>query len=288
MAIQLNVPSSATTDEQLLAYKRTMKFTKATFTKGDRYTITFDPGYTGAPAIPNGFGVKGISIGKLPYQQNREGQEFVGWFLASDDTKEIKESTTPTDDQIPNNTLALKAKWDTLVAGTDFTVDFNDINIGLTGVGGTATAFTDGSDTGYTFTYGTSGYSGSWAKFNITLPSGVKLSSYKEVTIKYQSVSGDTGYKPFALLAATTLPASLPNDPHNADGTYRINSGNNPQANTTAPDTWADLKFTIDPAKVASLKDTIQVCIYDHSGADKDDAKTAWKIKNVTFVADTP
>jgi hypothetical protein len=287
MAIQLNVPS-ATTEEQLPTYKRTMKFTKATFTKGNRYTITFDPNYTDAPAIPVGFGVKGISIGtgKLPYLESRGNQDFVGWFLASDDT-EIKETTVPTDAQLTDNKLALKAKWDTLITGKTFTVDFKDAGIGLTPVGNgtTAVLLEDGDDTGYTFTYGSGGYPSSWAKFNITLDEGVRLSSYKEVTIQYQSAGGDTDYKPFALLAAAQLPANFSSDPHLDGGQYRINSSN-PQGSTT--DTWKDLKFTIDPAKAAGLQGTIQVCIYDHSAADKDGTKTAWKIKNVIFVADTP
>jgi len=291
VAIQLNVPSG-TTDEQLPTYKRTMKFTKATFTKGDRYTITYDPNYDGAEPIPDGFGVKGISIGngKLPYLANRGDQEFAGWFLASDDTTEITATTTPTTDQITDNTLALKAKWRILVPATNFTVDFNASGIGLTGVGSgtTAVAFTDGSDTGYTFTYGSGGYRSSWVKFNITLDAGVNLSSYKEVTFQYQSVSGDTAYKPFALLGATTLPANFSVDPHESGTEYRINSGSNPQGNTTTGDNWGSLKFTIDKSKTANLNGTIQICIYEHSAATGGTpaVSTAWKIKNVTFVAD--
>jgi len=285
MAIQINVPSNA----QLAGYRRTMKFTKATFTRGDRYTITFDPNYTDADAIPNGFGVKGIEIGTLPYLQSRGDQGFVGWFLASNDTTEIKASTIPAAAQITNNTLALKAKWETLVAGTTFTVNFYGANIGLTPVGsGTTTVvFQDGGDTGYTFTYGSgNNYLSSWAKFNITLPTGVRLSSFKEVTIQYQSVSGDTGYKPFALLAATTLPASFPSDPHLDNAAYRINSGTNPTANTTQAGTWDTLKFTIDKAKAAGLNGTIQICIYDHSAATGNGSPTSWKIKSVIFVAE--
>jgi len=285
MAIQINVPSG-TTDAQLPNYKRTIKFTKATFTKGDRYTITYDPNLTDADAIPDGFGIKGISIGKLPYLAGKDGQDFIGWFLASDDSVEVTESTVPTTAQLSNNTLALKAKWEIAVPGTTFTVDFKAGNIGLTAVGSgtTAVLLEDGSDTGYTFTYGSGGYPSSWAKFNITLDSGVRLSSYKEVTIKYMSAGGDTDYKPFALLAATTLPERFSSDPHESGSAYKVNSGSNPQANTT--DTWKDLKFTIDKAKAAALKGPLQICIYDHSAADKGGVKTAWKIKSVTFVAD--
>ena len=285
MAIQINVPSSATSTD---SYKRTMKFTKATFTKGDRYTITYDPNYTDADPLPDGYGVKGLTIGKLPYLQNRDDQEFAGWFLASDDTVEITTATTPTTAQITNNTLALKAKWKTLIPGATFTVDFSGSGISLTPVGGgtTAVAFGSGNESGYTFTYGSGGYRSSWVKFNVTLDAGVNLSSYKEVTVQYQSVSGDTGYKPFALLAAATLPASFSSDPHDINSEYRINSGTNPQGNTTSGDAWGTLKWTIDKAKTASLNGTIQICIYDHSAADKDGVKTAWKIKSLTFVAD--
>ena len=271
LAIQINNPGP----DKL----RTMKFTKATFTRGKRFKVTFDPNYPGAAAIPEKEIAENLTIGTLPYLERQGGKDFVGWTLASDTNTLITESYVVT------SALALKAKWETFAAGTAFTVDFKAANIGLTpvGTGTAAEAFTEGSDTGYTFTYGSGNYNTSWAKFNVTLNANVRLSAYKEVTIQYQSVSGDTAYKPFALLAAATLPASLPADPHT--GQYKVSS-DTPQGNTTSGTTWASMKFTIDKSKAAGLTGTIQVCIYDHSAATKDGDKTAWKIKNVTFTPD--
>jgi len=249
-----------------------MKFTRATFTKGERVNITFDLNYEGAPQMPPIIGVKGFDIGDLPYPTGtQQGKLFNGWVYSATGV------AVKTTDKI-NGPIALKATWADLVKGSQIDVSFTG-NITAVGSGATATAIDAGA--GYKFTYGSSGYSGSWAKFKITLDTGVSLASYKEVTFKYKSEGGDTAYKPFALLAAASLGTSLPNDPHNEGTGIRINAVN-VEGNTT--EDWVEAAFTIDKSKTYNLKNAIELCIYDHSAADNNGEKTAWSIKDVSFI----
>jgi len=57
IAIQINTYNSAP------SYERTMKFTRATFTKDQRFTITFDLDFPGAPEMPGIIGVKDFEVG---------------------------------------------------------------------------------------------------------------------------------------------------------------------------------------------------------------------------------
>jgi hypothetical protein len=272
IAIQINTSNSAP------SYERTMKFTKAVFTRSTRYKITFDPDYSGAGPIEDMYVPANFEIGTLPYLERQNDQDFTGWVLASDGVTNVTET------YVVRNNLALKAKWETFTPGTTFTVDFlADGNAGLTPKGsGTTAVPLSGGENGYRFTYGSGNYSSSWAVFKITLDANVRLSAYKELTIQYRSVSGDTAYKPFALLAAApALPASLPSDPHN--GSYKINS---PDSQASTNPEWTDLTFTINKAKASRLTNAIELCIYDHSAATLNDEKTVWEIKDVTFVQD--
>jgi hypothetical protein len=253
---------------------RTMKFTKATFTKGTRFKISFDPNYAGAAPIEDMYVAANFKIGTLPYLERQNNQDFVGWTLEN--------GTVIDETYVVTSALTLKAKWETFTPGTAFNVDFTAAgSAGLTARGTGTTAVVLDEDNGYTFTYGSGSYDASWAYFTITLGTNVRLSAYKEVTIMYRSVSGDTAYKPFALLAAAPLPATLPSDPHN--GSLKINS---PDSEATTNPDWTELTFTIDKAKAARLTGTIQICIYDHSAAADSGIKTVWEIKDITFVPD--
>jgi len=270
IAIQINVPSNVTNTD---SYKRTMKFTRATFTKGQRFTITFSLDFDGAPVMPDMVGVKDFEIGDLPYPEvSKPDCLFNGWVYSEND------QPVNATDKI-TGALSLKATWVPIVSAQKIDVNFNVALLTAMGTGTTAVLLT-GGENGYTFTYGHSGYSGSWAKFTVTLDAGVNLSAYKEVTFKYKSEGGDTPYKPFALLAASPL-NQLPNEPHMEGSTVRINSIA-VQCSTT--ENWKDEKFTIDKSKAFNLKGIIEICIYDHSGPDKDGVRTAWSIKDVSFI----
>jgi len=286
MAIRIN-------SSDVEANKRTMKFTKAVFTQGKRYPITFDLDYEGAPTVAPGFGVQGLSIGELLLNekyplQNKPGSTFEGWINAA--TNAVVTSATPV-----SGPLNLKAKWGEAVHVDRIVVDFSDTTkTRLTAMGGggskvTAKTFeeTDGTNSsGYEFVYGSSsnsGYSGSWAKFTVTLD-GANLAAYKQVTFEGIGISGDTGNKPFALLAGSPT-LTMQNDPHTDGSTIRINSNNPfPDSNYIGSSAWKTVTFEINKPKAAALKGSIEFCIYDHSGYSNGSDPTTWQIKNVTFI----
>ena len=85
------------------SFSGTVKFTKVTFTKGIRHTITFDIGYPEGESISSIVGVEGTTIGALPVPADREGFVFSGW---------IDEEDNPVAATVVvAGSLALKAKW---------------------------------------------------------------------------------------------------------------------------------------------------------------------------------
>jgi len=278
VAIRANKGSSL--DIENKSVQRTMKFSKATFTKGTRYTVTFDLDYTNATPIPDMQALVNVAIGPLP-SPSRTGYVFTGWINKSGNSE-----VTAT--FVVTGALNLKATWDQEKDATaDLTVNFLAADkAGLTAVGNGTTAdtplvVTDSSSTnGYTFTYGSGGYQSSWVKFKVTLETGIRLSGYKEVTFSYRSVSGDTQNKDLVLLAGATLPGSFSSNPTSGD--YQVST-----AAIRAPNAvgnWTTGTFTINTSKVGGLTGTIEVCIYDHSAnTDTSNNKTVWEIRDVVF-----
>jgi len=265
VAIQINNPPN----------ERTMKFTKATFSRGTRHPITFDLDYPGAPAMESSFGIDGYSVYSLPYPEtHKPGQQFKGWVDADD--KDITVAT------VVHGELNLKATWETKVSISSISVDFSDTATGLTGTGGTVTKFSGADEgNGYSFTY-SNRYNNSWAKFKVALPTGANLALFEKVTFEYLGAAGDTAYKPFVLLGATPLPSSLGADPHT--GPYLVS--NESQGSTYAD--WKEMELVIDKQKAVGLKGTVDFSIYVHSNdKNSDGVATAWKIRNVVFVPDS-
>jgi len=277
MAIRINNNSGIVSE----SYKRTIKFTKATFSQGTRHKITFDLNYDGAPAVTDGFGVQSLTIGtlllaqKYPQQNKPGGFTFDGWLNKVGDSP-VTPATQVT------GPLDLKASWVKAVGVSPIEVDFTTANLTPVGAGTIAVPLT-GGEKGYTFTYGSGSYRSSWAKFTVNLPDGANLAQYKEVTFEGKAISGDTAYKPFALLAANLLPENFSSDPHSEGGEYRINSKTLDSINLSTTQFQLET-FEIDKLKAAALKGAIEICIYDHSAATGNGESTSWQIKNVTFI----
>lgn len=242
---------------------KTIKFTKVTFTKGVRHTITFNS--DGAGSIPSMIVTEGIVV-NLPVP-SKDGYNFKGWKAGSGDA--IFNSSTI------NADLALTAQWEEKTASaTTFTVDFSTANVtGFNNV--TASVYNGG--TGYEFTYGSSGYDGCGAKFTITLPAGIYLSDYVKVTADVTALGGDTNSKPFALNAGvspTTFTGNLSNS-----GALNVTSGDNVSWSHNDTNTAHTMTFTI--ANASSLTGTLDFCIYAHCGNSS--GTTKWRINNVIF-----
>jgi uncharacterized repeat protein (TIGR02543 family) len=245
----------------------TVKFTKVTFTKGTRHTITFDasdsestPPYTGEP-IASIQAAEGIVIGPMPTPNARSGYNFAGWV---DDDVPYSEGTI-----MPANDLDLKASWREKLVLQPLVVDFSSpTTLTAIGAGSAVTALEDG--TGYTYTYGTAQYEGAWSKFTVTLAEGVSLADYDEIKFTIEANAGDTSYKPFIVLTGKPLPASgALSSPTSASNQYNCTTVASIQF-TSGTQT---LTFTINKAKASSMIETVEFAIYGHCGASNGTTK---------------
>jgi uncharacterized repeat protein (TIGR02543 family) len=235
----------------------TILINKITFTKAVKYQITFDSDGGSACQPITVWADEAIdAITPLPVP-TKAGFNFNGWYDGE---------TSITNSTIPSGNLSLKAKWAEAVAATEFTVTFTEDNLSVSG-NGTVDIIDGGA--GYQFHHN-GGYQGTYAKFTITLQTGVTLGSYSKVTVDVKGISGDVGWKNIVLLAGETLP-TFGSDP--STGSFGVTD--NPQFNGGA--TGTTMELTINAAKAATLTGTFEASVYMHSGAGE------WEISNVTF-----
>jgi uncharacterized repeat protein (TIGR02543 family) len=249
----------------------TVKFTKVTYSKGTRHTITFDTSdvndstYVGEE-LPATYCVNGTRIGLPLPVPNRDGYIFGGWY--TDNTFK----TAVTSDTIVTTPLNLKAKWNVVVPVTTRTADFTN---NITGIGATATVV---SASEYSLVWGTATYGSAWAKFKITLDSGASLASYKTITAEIQGTKGDTGYKPIMVLADTSLGTGQ------APTGKQICTSSGTNWNYDGGDTWRTMTFTIDKAKAGALSGEIEFSIFvgcAATGTFGGGGATEWHFRNV-------
>jgi uncharacterized repeat protein (TIGR02543 family) len=240
----------------------TVKLTKVIFTKVTRHTITFDTDYEGGEQIPSMQAAEGIMIGPMPTPAARAGYIFAGW--VDDDDVAYSEGTI-----MPENNLALKAKWMEKQVLEPITVDFRSPTvITAIGTGAATAALADG--TGYSYTYGTVEYEAAWSKFTLTLADGVSLADYDKITFTIKAEAGDTNYKPFIVLTGKPLPASTwSSNPTTTSNQYNCTTVSSIQFSTGTQ----TLTFTIDKAKASNMTGNIEFAIYGHCGASNGTTK---------------
>jgi len=153
-------------------------------------------------------------------------------------------------------------------------------------IGGTATPTADGK--GYTLTK-TASYQGAFGYFPITFASGTKLSDFDLVTFNVTGVSGDTGYKRFALMAsATEFAAGLSNDAAVAAIAVNENSTSSqigPQLNPVAGGAAVSGSFILDAALTAAYDTTTTVWFSIYFGSSNTAVVT---ISDIVFRRSVP
>jgi uncharacterized repeat protein (TIGR02543 family) len=255
----------------------TVKVSKITFTKAVRYTLTFNANHDDAEVIAPVEILENTAVGDLPLPAARVGFVFAGWH--DEDENLISASTLATEN------LNLKAKWSEKQTLAPFVVDFDTATLTPVGPGTTVVSINSGA--GYEFTYGSTNYQGSWARITITLPAGVNLYDYDNITFSIKGTAGDASYKNnIAFLAGTPLPASYNGDPTTGTGApERMTSVHNYSAglNTTQTPTLA-----LNKGRIAGLKPgvPIEITIWDQSnnaGTGVNNVPTKWEIWDMSF-----
>jgi len=229
----------------------TIKWVKATFTKGTRYTVSFDLGespdgtpYDGADTYNPKEVLLDAPIGTLT-DPVWSGYNFIGWYL--NDTNTLVTSTSTVTSAFEDATLT--ARWAEPIIGLDpIEVDFTVAN---PRVGGSSVSLV-GTPTASSYTF-KSNYGNGVIKFDVELPDGVSLANYD--TIKF-NITTTTTYKTIWVVGATNLtnfanlPGSTTNVTTHTSGDQILGSGA-----TDMP-----LTFTI-ASSASSLTGTIQLAV---------------------------
>ena len=169
-------------------------------------------------------------------------------------------------------------------AGATTSINYNDID---NSVGGPIIAPIPG---GYQYTYqNSSGGNYSLAKFSINLGTGKKLSDFASITLTFEGVAGDYGYKRMHLLAATQSDG-LPTANNYTVANYQVtldssNYSNNSEAEgTTDP---KNMTIELDPTKLSGQAvwntNLLEIAIWGNM-VDRTNT-TSYKITNIVFVA---
>jgi uncharacterized repeat protein (TIGR02543 family) len=245
-----------------------IKWTKATLTKGTRYAITFSgETYIGWEKPDDISAVAGVVIGPMPVPETRTDYIFTGWYDESVTPNVAYTDSTP----MPAKELNLVARWAPMIPGlTSITVTFTEDN--LTVVGGGNITITGGG-TGYDWDRSGYGNNYSFVRIAVTLGTGATLGDYDEITFTLDQydggISGDNqNYKDIGVLAAASFVGvnnftGSPLNPGQDDPDYRVAT----PAQYTQGDT--SQSFTIDKASAAaSLSGDIELIIYSHSPAN--------------------
>lgn len=242
----------------------TVKVSKLVFTTVEKYTISFNAGYTGAPAVDPVIVLIGTPIGNLP-AVSRTGWLFTGWYDGD---------TSISSTYVPTKNMTLTAKWAEIPTRAPINVTFTTANTAVVGTG--SVDIIDGG-TGYEYTYG-GAYQASWVKLTLTLPTGALLGEYDKISFDVTGLAGDTGWKQYSVLAGTPLPASFSADP--ISGVYRVTTGNVQYTQGTQT-----IELTIDKVKAAGLTagQPIEFSIYEQSNNASGGSQTKWKIENLVI-----
>jgi uncharacterized repeat protein (TIGR02543 family) len=228
----------------------TVKFTKVTFTKAPRHTITFNANYEGGEVIPSIEVADGTPMSNLPTPASRtDGYTFVGWYdAATGGTLYTKTSTMPTND------LALFAHWKAPVPPRPpINVDFSSMSIGngFESIGNPATVVSNITSAG--FTYETkNGYGGAIA-FKVSLGSGVNLSDYDKITFTVNPGNSECNNKTLNLSGGKTVPTYKDPSQSNNAASFFTTYGTAQNLTGMTVGTPKDLEFTIDKAKADAL-----------------------------------
>jgi len=215
----------------------TIKFLKATFTKGTRSSIAFDCNWTKddpenpgtdipGEAITSIQAVEGVAILNLPTPTPRAGMKFTGWNTAADGTGTTVTNAT----SMPVGGYAkLYAQWISQVAAAPILVDFTTAQVA--GVNGTVVATKD-SETGISSAANVGGdfsWTGYGFSFKVTIPDSLPLSNWDKISFDLISNPDaawgggqNATYKNMNIAAAATttaLEALLPLDPETGDNT---------------------------------------------------------------------
>jgi uncharacterized repeat protein (TIGR02543 family) len=242
----------------------TVKFTKVTFTKAPRHTITFNANHANAESIPSIEVADGTPMSNLPTPASRADKyTFVGWYdAATGGTLYTKTSIMPAKD------LGLFARWKAPVPPLPpINVDFSGMSIGngFESIGGTATVVSNITSAG--FTYETkSGYGGAIA-FKVSLGNGVNLSDYDKITFTVNPGNSECNNKTLNLSGGKTVPAYK--DPSQAGNaaSFITNHGTAQNLTNMTVGTAKDLVFTIDKsnADALGLEGDIYIAIFMHA-----------------------
>jgi len=261
----------------------TIQITKITFTKGSRYTVSFDLGgyedteedewidYAGTSTKPSNMEVLlDVPLGSVPAAPVWTGYNFTGWYL--DDNPTPVSATTVVTTAFSGATLT--AHWIVPKVVAPITVDFTEVS--LTPRGGTT--LSDQTAAGYTITYGSANnndYGNAYAYFSLTFPDGVNISDFDKVTFTYQGIAGDINSKNIKLWAGTSTDI----------GGFVNSEGNDillGPATAVSGTAAQSITVNIGPRAFALMDlQTVRFAFYIHAGASS--GTTAYKISNVVF-----
>jgi uncharacterized repeat protein (TIGR02543 family) len=184
----------------------TVKFTKVTFSKASKHTLTLNTNYTGGETIqPKEVG-EGLILGEanLPDPATRTDYTFTGWNTAADGTGTAytKTSTMPTSD------LTLYAQWIISVVLPPITVNNFVDDDSFTELGKGVVTYT--SATSFTLAANAEAYGGYGAKIIVDIGSAF-LYQYDKISVTINNVAdppvkgdgtSDQNYKGFWVLGA--------------------------------------------------------------------------------------
>jgi uncharacterized repeat protein (TIGR02543 family) len=267
----------------------TIKFTKVTFTKGKRHTLSFwqwdDDEIVELDESIGDMQITETIAVVLPVPKKYD-YFFTGW--EDEEGNPITSASTA----VITKDLRLLAKWVPKVSVVPITTISNVEGRGSAfGLASNPSTVTGTTNNGYTLTYGggstadnTIGYANTWVKFNITIPDGAYLNFYDNITFTIEGTRGDFTYKPVYVLAGESLGA----------GALNFNAAANlladPQTYTSSSQ---NMTFEINPKVAVSMKGTLEVAIYTHSGnyasaiseGGNTVGNTTYKISNISFNA---
>jgi len=239
----------------------TINFTKLIFYKGNRLTITLDPG-EGTVDPETTYLVEDTRVGSHLPIPTRDGFNFIGWKLG--DT--TLTATTLVDSSFAGKTLV--AAWAEIVPAPPLPVTFTNVSE----IEGNEVTLVSGA---FSFTNATGGNYGTvWAKFTVDF-GDYSLADYDKVAFTLSGTGGDSGYKNVALLAAATLPAG---------GTYVTQATNQVSISETNNYTSGAITVTLvlDKSKTSAFPaGELEVGIYVHAPADQ-----VYTVSNIIFSQD--
>ena len=244
-------------------YGGTVKFIKAVFTKGTRYTITLDTNYTEGEDFDDISAVATVAINELPTPADREGYKFAGWFDDSETTPVLYSNITA----MPAKNLTLTAHWSVYKPTAPITVDFTGMT--FRSIGGSSTVELLENDEeeviGYTFT--NTAY-GSGQAFTVKLPDGFFLGDYDNIsftiTKEDQDTYTDANYKECYVLGGK--PTASGSTANNNVSTYTGAAQNIRGDVTTNIVLPIDKASTLTTVTLAGGEDPIELVVYINSG----------------------